>query len=285
MNTCYGMKRSEDFTFCCKFINEFIGKYLKGNIYALLDFDVASLRHDNRFGCNSRGFDCDDTNLTRAICFLLWGEAYPDITLYDIGTGKKYRGDTLNTFRTVLGAYQTERLSCVGVEKSNAPEYLRVLANQFYNAYRSIGNFILLPNIAETDNKRAFTLNTYRGTAYKDYFDLFMQNLDLCLTSVNGDEHLAALVKRNDFFFSWLQTNGGLKYFCKLCWLDDYFTDGKPKRVFSPYVHCLRKRREWTDFEKANYIEYIGGYLITATAIIKNRAIKMIEQLAVKCHN
>ena len=41
MNTCYGMKRSEDFTFCCKFINEFIGKYLKGNIYALLDFFYA----------------------------------------------------------------------------------------------------------------------------------------------------------------------------------------------------------------------------------------------------
>lgn len=277
------MKQSDDFIFCKNFINDFISKYLKGNIQALLDFDFASLRQDKQFGCNSRGFDCDDTNLTRAICFLLWGDTYPDITLSDIGTGKKYRGDTLNTFRTVLGTYLTEQHSCIGIEKSDAPEYLRVLANQFYTVYHSIGNFILLPNIAETENKHAFTLNTYRGTAYKDYFDLFLQNLDLCLTSVNGDVHLAALVERNDFFFSWLQTNGGLKYICKLCWLEDYFADDKPQVVFSPYLYCLRKKQEWTDFEKTHYIEHIERYLITATAIIKNRAIKMIKQLSIKC--
>lgn len=140
-----------------------------------------------------------------------------------------------------------------------------------------------MPNIAETENKHAFTLNTYRGTAYKDYFDLFLQNLDLCLTSVNGDVHLAALVERNDFFFSWLQTNGGLKYICKLCWLEDYFADDKPQVLFSPYLYCLRKKQEWTDFEKTHYIEHIERYLITATAIIKNRAIKMIKQLSIKC--
>ena len=195
------------------------------------------------------------------------------------GGGEK----TLNTFRTVLGTYLTEQHSCIGIEKSDAPEYLRVLANQFYTVYHSIGNFILLPNIAETENKHAFTLNTYRGTAYKDYFDLFLQNLDLCLTSVNGDVHLAALVERNDFFFSWLQTNGGLKYICKLCWLEDYFADDKPQVLFSPYLYCLRKKQEWTDFEKTHYIEHIERYLITATAIIKNRAIKMIKQLSFKC--
>lgn len=85
------MKQADDFVLCRNFINDFIDEYLKGNIYAFFDFDFASLRQDKRFGCNSRGFDCDDTNLTRAICFLLWGEIFPDMTLSDIGAGKKYR--------------------------------------------------------------------------------------------------------------------------------------------------------------------------------------------------
>ena len=51
------MKQSDDFIFCKNFINDFISKYLKGNIQALLDFDFASLRQDKQFGCNSRGFD------------------------------------------------------------------------------------------------------------------------------------------------------------------------------------------------------------------------------------
>ena len=277
------MNQPNDFIHCKNFINEFIGKQLNGDIHALLDFDFTSLRYDKRFGCNGRNFDCDDTNVTRAICFLLWGETYPDITLSDIGTGKKYRGDTLNTFRTVLGAYLTEQCSCVGIERSNASERLRALAIKFYTIYHSIGNFILLPNIAESDNKRAYTLNTYRGTAYKDYFDSFLQQLDMCLSAGNGDPRLNTLVHRNEFFFSWLNTNGGLKHFRKLCWLEDYFADDKPQAVFSPYVYCLRKKQEWTELEKSYYIEHIEKYLLKATAIIKNRAKKMIEQISVKC--
>lgn len=272
-----------DFTRCINLVNMFVAEYLNGNFYAFFDFDFASLRQDKRFGCSGRNFDCDDTNLTRAICFLLWGEAFPEVTLADIGAGKKYRGDTLNTFHTVLGTYLPDQHSCTGIEKSNASGSLRALVNKFYSAYHTIGNFILLPNIAESAKKRAFTLNTYRGTAYKDFFDLFLQHLDRCLTSVDNDKHLYALIDKNKFFFSWLQANGGVSYFCKLCWLEDYFVDNKPQNVFYPYVYCLRKKQEWTDFEKSYYIEYIEKYLMTAIAIINNRAAKIIEKLAAVC--
>ena len=74
-----------------------------------------------------------------------------------------------------------------------------------------------------------------------------------------------------------------MSYFCKLCWLEDYFVDNKPQNVFYPYVYCLRKKQEWTDFEKSYYIEYIEKYLMTAIAIINNRAEKIIEKLAAVC--
>lgn len=272
-----------DFTLCQNLVRTFVEEYLNGDIYALADFDFTALRADKRFGCNGRMFDCDDTNLIRTICFLLWGEQFPDLSLADIGSGKKYRGDTLNTFNSVFGTYFPEMLSCKGILKSNAPENIRLQANKFYSDYHTIGNFILLPNIAETDKKRAYTLNTYRGIAYKDYFDLFLCQLDLCLTSGNGDKHLTALIDRNTFFFSWLNENGGLKYFGNICWLEDYFINGVPQSVFKPHIYCLHKKQEWAEREKLNYIKHVEKYMITATTIIKNRAAKIIEQLSVKC--
>ena len=277
------MKQTRDFILCKNFINEFAAEYLKGDIYALLDFDFSSLRQDKRFGCKGRSFDCDDTNVTRAICFLLWGRIFPDVTLADIGTGKKYRGDTLNTFHTVLGAYLPDQCTCIGLRKSDASENLQTLTNKFHTAYHSIGNFILLPNIADTDKKRSYTFNTYRGIAYKDYFDLFLQRLDDCLNSFDGDSHLMTLVARNDFFFSWLRANGGLKHFAEICWLQDYFSGDKPKVIFAPYVYCRRKKKEWTDSEKSYYLKYIEIYLNTAMEIIKKRAIRMIEKLSIMC--
>lgn len=277
------MGKPNDFIACRNFIREFAEERLEGNLLNLIDFDFASLRRDIRFGCSGRTFDCDDTDLMRAIGFLLWGESFPALTFSDIGPGKKYRGDTLNTFNTVLGKFLAEQNTWAGIVKSNAPENLQEAANKFHVSYHFIGNYILLPNIAETDKKRAYTLNTYRGTAYKDYFDLFLIELEKSLTACKGDRHLINLIERNDFFFSWIKTNGGLAYFKKLCWLDDYFSPSAPETVFAPYMFCLRKRREWTDTEKADYIGYMGNYMLKATAIIKNRSYKMVERLAAIC--
>lgn len=97
------MKQSDDFIVCRDFIHAFVRERLEGNIQELINFDFSSLHGDSRYGCNGRSFDCDDTNLMRGISFLLWGESFPDLTLYEIGPGKKYRGDTLNTFNRVFG--------------------------------------------------------------------------------------------------------------------------------------------------------------------------------------
>ena len=166
-----------EFQVCKNLVNDFVDDYLHGDFDALINFDFAFLEDDKIYGCNARSFDCDDTNLTRALCFLLWGDAFPCLSLSDIGTGKKYRGDTINTFNTVLGTYLPEKQTSKGVLKSEAPPEIRSITNQFHSVYHTIGNFILLPNVAETDTKRAYTLNTYRGVAYKDYFDLFLQQL------------------------------------------------------------------------------------------------------------
>ena len=277
------MEKQADFIFCKNLLNDFVAEYLNGDIFSLIDFDFENLIHNKKYGCPSRGFDCDDTNLTRAICFLLWKDVYPQLSLLDIGTGKRYRGDTLNTFNTILGSYIPNLHSSQGIIKSDAPRELQILSQKFHNSYHTIGNFILLPNIAETEKKQAYTLNTYRGIAYKDYFDLFLQKLTLCLVDKTVDFHLSTLIERNEFFFSWLSSKGGLTYLKEICWLDDYFASETPKNLFSPYIYCLRKKQEWTDIEKNYYIEHVKKYLLCATNIIKKRASKMITVLQTIC--
>lgn len=78
------MKQSDDFIFCKNFINDFISKYLKGNIQALLDFDFASLRQDKQFGCNSRGFDCDEHEFNTSYLFFAVGAIHTPISHYPI---------------------------------------------------------------------------------------------------------------------------------------------------------------------------------------------------------
>ena len=73
------------------------------------------LENDKKFDRCSEfgtGFDPDDTEIARAVYYLLFNnkvhDTDSDFTFSDIGTHKKYREDTLNTFNTLFGE-NTER--------------------------------------------------------------------------------------------------------------------------------------------------------------------------------
>lgn len=269
----------DDFIFCKNLVGSFVEKHLKGDFSALKKFDFTTLKGNKLFGCDGRAFDSDDTNLARAIYVLLWGDKFPDLSLSNIGTGKKYRGDTLNTFSTVFGRYSPDRHTCKGLLNNGSPEEVRLVAEKFYSNSHTLGNLIVLPNIAETNASRARTLNTYRGTVYKDYFDLFLIHLADCLDNRSAaDRHLSALIEQNGFFFSRLNDNGGLAYLRDICYLEDYFIGDKPAPVFSPHLRCPRKSGR-SQAEKTFYTGHIKNYASTVEIIINNRADKMIARL------
>ena len=84
-------------------VKEFIAEKLNGDLYALESFDFKTLRDSEKYGAPDRSFDCDDTNIMRAVYVVLWGDSLPYLSLHDIGSGKNYRGDTMNTFHTMFG--------------------------------------------------------------------------------------------------------------------------------------------------------------------------------------
>lgn len=48
-------------------IETFCEKYLDGDINRIVGFDLSNLEGDKICGCPGRNFDCDDTNVARAV--------------------------------------------------------------------------------------------------------------------------------------------------------------------------------------------------------------------------
>ena len=58
-------------------LQDFIREKLNGTLENIRTFNIKTLRGDDKFGCPGRYFDCDDTEIMRAIYVVLWGDALP----------------------------------------------------------------------------------------------------------------------------------------------------------------------------------------------------------------
>ncbi len=136
--------------------------------------------------------DPDNTWLTRYILFYLCRNHVDELQNVDqIGIGKDYRGDTMNSFNTLFRwwldeqddeknptrkknkQYARKRLQSVLGREKYLDFYAKI--NHFHHTYHKIGNFILLPN--KTVNRTR--LNNARGfnRELQDFFDLFLIQL------------------------------------------------------------------------------------------------------------
>ena len=87
-------------------LQDFIREKLNGTLENIRTFNIKTLRGDDKFGCPGRYFDCDDTEIMRAIYVVLWGDVLPELSMDTLGNTEKYRGDTMNSFHTMFGHKQ-----------------------------------------------------------------------------------------------------------------------------------------------------------------------------------
>ena len=250
-----------------KYVKQFLNDYSL-DIDGLKDFPFKNLESDSEYGCPDRSFDYDDTNLARAIYFIIWKDL-PEMDISEIGTGKKYRGDTLNTFNTMFSADLSRCDILSGGNKELCDK-----AEVFRDICYSLGNFSVLPNISIPLSKnKETTINLYRGNwnGWKDFYDTFLRELNLCLPeSNNANEVLAELVKANSFYF--LQIDS-ISKFKDINFLSPYFTEGDTiKELFKHDFYG------WKLDSKA-YIGFANFYIDKATEIIKYRADVIIQKL------
>lgn len=257
-------------------IKDFVDEHLKNNIENLKTFNFENLKNknDTKFGKMTKEgeFDADDTAIVRAICFIVWKDDLPDLKNFeDIGTGKKYRGDTLNTYNTLFGKENA------GIKKyfsdKNQMEELLEKAKKFRADFQTIGNFMLMPNKSVSSK----TINTYRGfCSWHDYFDRFLSELDNCLTnSVENDEVLTKLIEENDFYFSNIKD---IREFSEKNFLELYLDSNGVQSFFDPCKYHWQIKKP-TKIQKEEYIEFAKNYISKSTEIIEYRAEKIVEKL------
>ena len=258
-------------------LRAFIREKLNGKLDELLTFDFKTLRGSEAFGCPGRRFDGDDTEIVRAICVVLWEDLVPELSMAALGDGKKYRGDTVNSFHTMFGREIPGRPGFfAGLEKYDPPEEMRERVREFGNAYCStVGNFVVLPNLYA----RGTTLNMYRGTNdWRDFFDRFLIQLrNVLCGGERKDPLLAELVNANAFCFARFEGADGFSALVRGLLLEDYCDrESAPKIVFPMNYH-------WKNPADADaYFRDAAAYLDNAERIITNRGRRILDILRAK---
>ena len=256
---------------------DFIQKKLDGKLDNIRTFSIKTLRNDDKFGCPGRYFDCDDTEIMRAIYVVLWENFLPDLSMDTQGNAGKYRGDTMNSFHTMFGREIPERPGFyAGLEKYHPSNELRERVREFgTECCSTIGNFVVLPNLYVRDT----TLNFYRGTnQWHDFFDRFLIQLRNVLCDCGKkDLPLTELVQANAFCFDKFKGSEGFQMLGKILLLEDYCdNEYAPETVFPMNYHWKNPA------DPGTYLRDAESYLDNVERIICRRSQKVADILQEK---
>ena len=259
-------------------IRSFVKEELGGDLRAWSEFDHHCLYSMKKYGCPERQFDCDDSELLRSVYVLLWAEDFPGLSFKNLGTGKLYRGDTLNTFHTMFGREIPGNRGCyAGLEKYAPGDALRKKVRCFRERAARLGNYAVLPNLAVEGE----TLNTLRGcSCLRDYFDRFLKLVQNALTGRKYLEEFHPLMEKNAEFFKHFEGAEGFQRWVETLLFQDYL--GKPsseenfpqvKEIFAMNYHWYKPE------DRENYFKAAELYIEKADKIITNRTEAMLERL------
>lgn len=257
-------------------INSFVEERLQGNLNELASFDFAQLRGDKKYGvCSGYSFDCDNTNLSKAIYLLLFEDVWNDLSFVSLEKGV-YRGDTINSFNTTFGKADVMG-GFAGLNRFNPDENLQQRVLKFYSLYHTIGNFMVLPNACVN----GYTLNTFRGSyhQWRDYVDKFVGALHLLLTSpqsANNEEFHQLITANIKDFEPYYHQEGFELLMDKLLLNDCIDQDGMPKQLFDVVYHWDKR------LTRDIYLRHVNQYLDFSESFIEKRGAKMVEILASK---
>lgn len=263
-----------------QYFRKFVNDKLKGDIENLKNFNFIDLRED--YGATT-AFDPDDTMIARCIYCLLWEKEIQELKYDNLGNGKKYRGDTLNTFNTLFGS---DRISDNGktvfencLEKfglAEDKEFIKKVLN-FKKIYTRIGNFSILPCVPN------YSFNYYRGDnrGWGDYYDRFLIELEKCfLKKSDSDKKAEKIIVENNFFFDIFEnSNNKIVDFCELFYLEDYLENGHAKKMFGDNWIIQWRFKKPTEQDKNNYKEFAENYINTCSEIIEKRSERIIQEL------
>lgn len=290
-------KKSEDYQKSLLLINCFVRTILDGKIEKLKDFVLDDLKNKDYIGAIN---DPDMYLITQAIYIVLWGHVW-NLSFSNMGSWGKtkdrqfpYRGDTINAFGKIGekdGKPFAYRAKYFEIEKN---EMLWDKIEQFYATYHRIGNFIIIPNRGGLNILKANWRNGMR-----DYFDWFLITLfnyqQRCLNhsekvisdfddAFKSRESFEECLKMNEEYSpTYLQ----VKDWNEIFYLDDFFTNGIPEKLFmtSPRdrlkITTAKENRKNLEsyFNDNEYALLLNEYIERSVKFIDCRGQIMVSEL------
>lgn len=268
-------------------IRRFTIEYLNNDINNLKDFSfwhiAGNPSFDKTCSPNSiKDFDGDHTRLAYAIDKLLYG----DLKIPNFILGQTYRGDTINTFRTLFGNrffYKENGETQVEID-FKFTETQKKIRNAFFYKYQTIGNFLVLPYGTALYGLKSQSINTFRGSVsnWKDYFDVFIGKLEKCLQSreeFQDELFLRKLLQteiNKEFFFDYCE--GNIEKFYKV-----FILEGYSSNIFKHGQNYYGHFKYKGDID--SYKEFAFDYIDKATVLIDRRSEQIIKILEEKLNN
>lgn len=248
-------------------VSSFVKEYLNNEIDKLGSFYLGNLVNDKTYGCPGRKFDPDDTELMRAIYCIVFGKAWGDISMHDLGEGK-LRGDTINTYNTLFSPPWKERFTAIWDPNSDLKEKIKKFKSSCY----TVGNMTLLPDkrIGE------WSINKHRGCHddWHDYEDRFLAALYKVLTKKDDrDLDLEELVEANHYYFKPYYGESGWKRFVINNMLE-YYVDELYRPIISSKGYTYW-RGGYTNRDR--FLTECHRYIDFTMGIINKRAKRIID--------
>jgi hypothetical protein len=254
-------------------VRDFISDYLDNDIAKFKDFDLSRLKESPKYGGEEEKFECENSNLIKAVYLLLWGNSVPDLTSDTLGKGKAYRGNAINSFRIMFGNPAIDnQMYFTGLENYNPSNELRSRVAHFYKYHRTLGNYIILPN--KSCNKKTITYFRCMNK-WHDYFDRYLVAIQEILEEDKcEDEEFLEIVNKNNFFFDWYKGPEGFKELIETFYLSDFLNkSNKVSRIFIMNFYWRNPQ------EIEMYTNAANVYLSKAEKIIAKRSLAMIDRL------
>ena len=249
--------------FAIRLIRSFVIERLGGDINLLRDFDLASLREDDKYGDN----DLCRSNIVKSIVALAFREDWPELSVESI-TQCKYWPETICRFEPLMGSSVSDRYF-LGLDRYGFSDALTARAAACARLTRSIGNLIVFPN-----RKASFDY-IRSGWKFHGYMDAFLKAMyEVMKGGPEQDLDVKATLYQNRKQMSAYQGREGFGRLVRAMMLEDFVDEkGEPKTVF---------KGVWLNEEEldaATYREAIEEFIDFSTRFIQKRGERMIERL------
>ena len=272
-----------------------------GGINELADFDMELLKEEEyrEFGCRTKRFEYDNSELVKALFVVLWHDRIDNLDFDSIGDGgdrKRFRGDTIHTSGALFGKKNEKTGKYEGLhDRYGIQDEVLQSAIDHWPVSR-IGNMLLLPSksIEQTNAKGItshVTINTFRGfqSGWHDYFDIFLDNIQKVGIPPKKIEYgdsqdslLARIMSLPENMFYYFKFFKSFEDWCDSMMLTGYLENGHVKKCFvdldfKQYPYHWRYRN--IESHKDDYKDWVLAFIKWSKKLINDRSQSMVDEL------